>query len=250
MYKNGHNRYSRFKFRLKATNNIWVLFSLEKKISSIILSCCHFSYLACISILMHRCILIKTRSPCISLVPQIHNSCPFVEHMWMYREPTRTITSIIGISNAFLAAKEMHWLIKLFMSFMPAPPPFAPFPPSPSFLFKSLLPDDDPEAANAVKKLLEDQERSKKMDALFWGRFLALHLINYSKCGVKMLTVSYEDLLEKPEETLKPLLKLCGISETALPDCLTAMKKDSQVRHWQWNFLNYWSKLNDACFDL
>jgi len=101
-----------------------------------------------------KCYLIKSHSVVIALVPAIVRACPFVEHIWNYRAPTKTIASYQSIHSMLNTETKMgsNFLAKILnkLSLLPPHPPI-------HFCVQtlwSLVPEGHEEGAHVVKRFV------------------------------------------------------------------------------------------------
>jgi len=174
--------------------------------------------------------MLKPRSACVTMLPYTGKACPFVSHAWMYRNPLKTIASFTSMGEAIRSAKtHSKSLIARLLELLVPPSNELFFPEPLDVFFGGLRPDNDVEAAAKIDAIIQAQREDENDGQLLWTRFLAMHLHFFNKCQINIPCLTYEDLVSNPEQTLKPILELCGMPLSSLSKCLEAMEVDSQV---------------------
>jgi len=100
-----------------------------------------------------NCYVIKPRSSVIALVPSIARACPFVEHIWNYREPTKTIASYQSFHRMLNVQQkqEQKSLLEKHLSALGLLPPH-PVAQVGVETFSSFIPEGDKQGAEVIRR--------------------------------------------------------------------------------------------------
>ncbi len=159
--------------------------------------------------------LLKPKGGCTPLVPQVYAACPWVHHIFMYRNGQACVNSMMSALslNPLVTPKPQgksstheKWMVQLLIM-----EPFHRY-----FLLR-----------HDVGKLVVD---FYALNTWKWASLIRHHL-DFVAQGIETPTVKYENLLANPAKTFGTLLRLFGLPPNLAKTGLRAMERDSQRGH-------------------
>ena len=160
--------------------------------------------------------LLKPKGGCTPLVPQVYAACPWVHHIFMYRNGQGCVNSMMSALslNPLVTPKprgkssiahEKRMVQLLLME------PFYRY-----FLVR-----------HDVRKLVVD---FYALNTWIWASLIR-HYLDFVAQGMETPTVKYEDLLANPAKTFATLLRMFSLPPNLAKSGLRAMERDSQRGH-------------------
>ncbi len=161
-------------------------------------------------------VVFKSRSPPVQLIPDVARAIPKVSHVFMYRNPRNNMASTATLYKAFFKTGNPALNQKDRRIY--------------GVRMESVI-IEGMENEEVMRKVAADVEKNftpARFGAAFWA--MKVHcFLESRKCGVDVMPLSYEELVEDPSETLIKLLEHCGLSPLPpLEGALQAMGEDSQ----------------------
>lgn len=160
-------------------------------------------------------IVIKPRSFLISVTGIIAEQCPYVQHVFLHRDPRKNIASFIAMISSVSS-----WLFYKFA-----------FPIWLHIIFSTV---HESSAYYQVAQDMKETQLKGKADLLkVFAAYYSMHVRSFLDCavdrGVNFHHLAYEDLLLNPEREMRSLLTHCKMPQDSIQGSLEAMKKDSQL---------------------
>ena len=151
--------------------------------------------------------VIKTKSQCCGLLPELNQLFPEMKLVFMYRDGLPCVGSCIRAFTKSFGVMNKPYSIEVSER-------------QPMVNFKNCWPQHDHVRVDHVTCW-----------STFWCWQWACHIrlyLDLVKDGAPIRSLRYEDLVKEPRETFTKLLVYCGFSTDVVNDGLTAMDRDSQ----------------------